>query len=99
MKLGKTFKEIYEEIKKPLMRIIEIADRDLKTHFSLRLSEKALEEIESEYQKIIEILKDFQPQNEAEEKIQKYALQEKGDRFKQAVYIYIWSKELLEKEN
>jgi hypothetical protein len=62
------------------------------------LSKTALEEIESEYQKIIEILKNFQPQNEAEEKIQKYALK-KGDRLKQAAYIYVWSKELLKKGN
>jgi hypothetical protein len=45
----KTLKEIYEETEGPLMKIFEIVEKDLATHFSTRLSKTALEEIESEY--------------------------------------------------
>jgi hypothetical protein len=101
MRSYKTFKEIYEEIEKHIRTIIEIAARDLKTRFSLTLSERALEEIDFQYQKIIEVLNEFQPQNELEERIKKYALRKKEDKLEQAIHLYGRSKELLapRKEN
>jgi hypothetical protein len=63
----KAWKEIYEETKRPL---------------STRLSKTALKEIESEYQEIIEILKGFQPQNEAEEKEKEINEEEEKEKIK-----------------
>jgi hypothetical protein len=94
----KTFKEIYEEIERPLSKIFEIADKDLTTHFLVRLSKTALEEIESEYQKIVEILKEFEPQNEVEKRIKEYGLSEKRDRLRQAIFLYVWLKDLVEEK-
>jgi DNA-binding transcriptional regulator GbsR (MarR family) len=93
----KTFKEIYEEIERPLSKIFEIAEKDLATHFSGTLSKTALEEIESEYQKIVEILKEFEPQNEVEKRIKEY-LSKKRDRLRQAIFLYVWLKDLLEEK-
>lgn len=94
----KTLKEIYEETEGPLMKIFEIVEKDLATHFSTRLSKTALEEIESEYQKIVEILKEFEPRNEAEKRIKEYVLSEKRNRLRQAIFLYVWLKDLLEEK-
>jgi hypothetical protein len=94
----KTFKEIYEEIERLLSKIFEIAEKDLTTHFSVKLSKTALEEIESKYQKIVEILKEVEPRNEVEKRIKEYGLSEKRDRLRQAIFLYVWLKDLLEEK-
>ncbi len=101
MDTKKTFEEVYKEIEEPLKKIFEIAENDLRTHFSIHLSENALKEIERQYIKIVEILKNYQPKNEFEERIKNFALLNKKEReyrYRQAAYVYVWFQELLEKE-